>query len=643
MPVVELSYDRLLRLTSPANPKITKEVLSERLPYLGLDIESDDGDAVRIEYSPNRPDYATDIGVSMGLQGILGIKKGPVPFAVGRGTRGARGRSRRGKGDDAGRDGAARKIRVSRTVSGIRPILTGIIARGRRGGRNRGGESGPLDDALLRQLVTLQEDLHFGLGRNRKKVAIGLHDLSKISGFPLEYRAVAPEHHRFVPLGGGGSEMTIPQILRETNAGVTYGHLISGFGRCPVILDSDGNTVSMPPVINSEMTAVTTDTADVLVEVTGNSRYAAESVLAVVAVTLHAAGFDLEPVAIEGGGNRTPPLEPRTMGVSLKKTNEMLGLELTAPEVSACLEKCRLRPLGHGAATGGHGDDAVISCVVPPYRPDITSEVDLIEEVALGYGTWRIKPVLLPPRTFGGTRTAQSRTLRDIDAAMVGMGYLEALNSGLTSSHVLYEMAGRATPRPRRLIATVESKSSEHTILRDSLLPGLVENLSRNIHEAYPQRLFETGTVFSKARRGVSSDDTSSNRGSSSNTYDRSLGAGGAGASGPDGQNLITETAHVAAVSAHADSSFSEAKSVLQSMLDAMSYDGRGGHARTVAASHHMFADGRCAKVLMAAAGAGRRVMGYVGEIDPKILSAYRIRVAAAGFELSLPEPAPQR
>ena len=49
-----------------------------------------------------------------------------------------------------------------------------------------------------------------------------------------------------------------------------------------------------------------------------------------------------------------------------------------------------------------------------------------------------------------------------------------------------------------KIISVLDSKSQEHTILRDSILPGLIENLSRNIHESYPQKLFETGTVFSR-------------------------------------------------------------------------------------------------------------------------------------------------
>ncbi|MDH3204433.1 MAG: phenylalanine--tRNA ligase subunit beta, partial [Nitrosopumilus sp.] len=78
MPVVELSYKRLQKLVG----QVTKKQISNSLPFLGLDIESEDKDLVRIEYSPNRPDYSTDFGIALGLQGLLGIKTGTIKLNI---------------------------------------------------------------------------------------------------------------------------------------------------------------------------------------------------------------------------------------------------------------------------------------------------------------------------------------------------------------------------------------------------------------------------------------------------------------------------------------------------------------------------------------------------------------------------------
>ncbi|MFB5646327.1 MAG: phenylalanine--tRNA ligase subunit beta, partial [Nitrosopumilaceae archaeon] len=68
MPVVELELPRLQKLVG----KATRKKIMETLPFLGLDIESEENDLVRVEYSPNRPDYSTDFGIAIGLQGLLG-------------------------------------------------------------------------------------------------------------------------------------------------------------------------------------------------------------------------------------------------------------------------------------------------------------------------------------------------------------------------------------------------------------------------------------------------------------------------------------------------------------------------------------------------------------------------------------------
>ena len=73
MPVVELSLSRLQNLVGK---KASKKQILDSLPFIGLDIESLEGNTVRVEYSPNRPDYSTDFGIALGLQGILGVSKG---------------------------------------------------------------------------------------------------------------------------------------------------------------------------------------------------------------------------------------------------------------------------------------------------------------------------------------------------------------------------------------------------------------------------------------------------------------------------------------------------------------------------------------------------------------------------------------
>ena len=541
MPVVELSYTRIQKLVG----KVTKKQISDSLPFLGLDIESEDKDLVRIEYSPNRPDYSTDFGIALGLQGLIGIKTGAIKLNVKKSNKYA--------------------ISVKSNVSKIRPFVTGIVAK-----------NGKIDDKSLKQLIAMQEDLHFGIGRKRKKSSIGIHDLDKIS-FPLVYTATN-RNHKFIPLNSD-KELSISEILKHTDVGKDYGSILGNSSQAPLILDANQKTVSFPPIINAAVTTVTTKTKNLFVEITGINKEDAEDMLSVVATILQSAGFALESVQISGAKNSSPKLEQKKMTVNPSLINQILGLNLNTSKIISSLKKSRLDALTKGKN---------IICIIPAYRFDIFGSMDLVEEVALGYGIQNLEPTLSPSQTLGQTNPV-SLQLKSLSQIMIGFGYLEALNSSLTSKRVLYDMTNRDATK---IISVLDSKSQEHTILRDSVLPGLLENISRNIHESYPQKLFETGTVFTT-------------------------------------ENPISEKINFSSISTHQDANFTEIKSVLQSALKT----GFGIKIETKTATHPTFEEGRCATVIV-----NNKPIGIIGEVNSKIIENYKIRVPVVGFEISLSE-----
>jgi phenylalanyl-tRNA synthetase beta chain len=539
MPVVELSYSRLQKLVG----KVSKKQISDSLPFLGLDIESEDKDLVRIEYSPNRPDYSTDFGIALGLQGLLGIKTGSVKLKIKKSNN--------------------YKISVKSEVSKIRPFVTGIVAK-----------NGKIDDKTIKQLMTMQEDLHFGIGRKRKKSSIGIHDLDKIS-FPLTY-TTSNRNHKFIPLNSE-KEISISEILANTDVGKDYGPLLGQSSKVPIILDDDENTVSFPPIINAAVTTVTPKTKNLFVEVTGINKDDAEDMLSVVATILQSAGFSLESVNITGAKNSSPKFNSRTLSVNSSLISQTLGLDLKTSKIISCLKKSRL-----DASSKGNN----VVCSIPAYRFDIFGSMDLVEEVALGYGIQNLEPTLTPSQTVGEINP-MSLKLKSLDKTMIGLGYLEALNSSLTSKRVLYDMTNRDSTK---IISVLDSKSQEHTILRDSILPGLLENLSRNIHESYPQKMFETGTVFFT-------------------------------------DNPISEKINFAGISAHKDANFTEIKSIIQSALNI----GFGVQIETKTTTTPTFEKGHCATILL-----NNTPIGVIGKINSKIVENYKIRVPVVGFEISL-------
>lgn len=542
MPVVELDYSRLKRLVGK---QLSKKRIIDTLPYLGLDIEGYTASSIRVEYSPNRPDYSTDYGIAMSLQGLLGIKRGIILPRV--------------------RNTKNYKIQVDASVSGIRPYVTGIVAKNSK-----------IDENTLRQIISMQEDLHLGLGRKRRVSSIGIHDLDKIS-FPLCY-TTTDKSHRFVPLHSD-KKLSIHDILHTSQVGIDYGHILDGSSQVPLITDAKNNTVSFPPVINAASTTVTTKTRNLFVEVTGLHKNAVEDVLSVISTILHGARFDLYQVQISGAGNSTPQFKQRKIKLDTRLVNSTLGVDMSAATISASLRKSRL-----GASVLG----GKIECIIPRYRFDIIGPMDIVEEVALGYGIANIKPVLSPSRTIGGQSTVSS-SMQYVRSIMTGFGYTEIVNSGLTSKKILYDDTMRDSSG---LVSVIDSKSLEHTVLRDALLPGLIDTLARNVHESYPQKLFELGTVFGR-------------------TADKQ----------------VSEETRLCAVSSHADAGFSEIKSVLQSVIKL----GFNATCSTRTGSVPIYELGRAARVVSDGID-----IGTAGEVSRQVRDRFRLREPVASFEISL-------
>lgn len=539
VPVVNVTFDRLKKFL----PGIKPERALEMLPFVGLDIEGVDGNTVRVEYNPNRPDFSSDYGIARALRGLLGKETGMPKFSVSKGRL---------------------VVKVDRSIKNVRPYVVALAAKG-----------GRLDDETIKQIIAMQEDLHNGICRRRKKASIGIHNLDVIK-FPVMY-ATADKDLSFVPLGEAAA-MTIDQVMEKTETGRTYSHLVSG-DRYPIITDSVGTVLSLPPIINGQTTKVDENCRNLFVEVTATDRKTADDALAVIAAMLYDAGFKIETVIIDDGRKTvTPDMKPAQIQVGREYINDILGLDLGVKEIVGCLKKSRLDAKAAGSK---------ITCTIPRYRIDISHPVDLAEEVAIGYGVYDIKPSF-PAATTAGQRSALSAHLDAVRQTMTGLGMLEALNSSLASRDVLYGMSGRAENEMRSVDGT---KSAEHEILRDSLIPQLLQSLSRNVHEEYPQRLFEIGKVFSTR------DDK------------------------------IDEEWSVAAIVAHGEAGYTEIKSYLQALLSSAF----AKSASTKPSANPLFIKGRCAQIT-----ADGKPVGTIGEITPLAIDNFKLRVPVAAFEVSL-------
>lgn len=545
MPVVEFPLEDISRLF----PDYDLEYTIDMLPFLGLDIEYRDDKCIRLEYSPNRPDFSTYFGISRALNGLLGKEVGIPKFKL--------------------IENRKNLINVDSSVSNIRPYIASIVARGHK-----------LNDNTIKQIVSMQEDLHNGIGRKRSKASIGLHNLDTIE-FPLDY-TTRLGNLSFTPLDHSSS-LTLTEVLEKTESGKKFRELLLG-SIYPVLMDSRGNLLSFPPVINAEYTRIKAGVKNLLVEVTGVDKTTVDKVLANIAATLADIGFSLETVSINQDSNTTTSFNSmentRLDNIRTDYINKKLGLTLSNEDVILCLRKSRLDAKVTDASN--------INCMIPSYRIDIFNPMDIVEEVAIGYGIYNMEPTL-PEFTLYGNKSRQNHYFDKIRQALVGMGLIENINFILSNKDIHLR---RMKIEKSDFFTVNNSKSEEHDILRRSLLPSLLFSLSKNIHEEYPQKLFEIGQVFL-----------------------------------PEQEN--SEKWNLCCATAFNGVTFTEIKGILQTLMEIC----LGTTFETKAAEHSSFISGRSADIFYKG-----KTVGQIGEVSPLLIDSFKIKMPVAAFDLDLTE-----
>jgi phenylalanyl-tRNA synthetase beta chain len=368
-------------------------------------------------------------------------------------------------------------IRVDERLKDIRPIIYGLIAK-----RNV-----PINQEELTQLISMQEDLHNGLGRKRKKSSIGIHNYDALT-FPLLYKGV-PRQMRFVPLDEH-KEYTIDNILTDFDEGKKYGHILETFNILPILIDSKDNVISFPPIINGNTTKVDLLTSNLFVEVTSVNSKSAMDILSILSFELSDMGFELYSLAVSSPFCKeivTPILEPHRIQLDFDYINKILGLKLTHNEILVCLQRSRCEGIDKG--------DAKLECVIPSYRIDLFDRVDICEEVVIGYGIYNLEP-LYPSSYFHGRKNSLSITFDKVREILIGLEFMEIINPNIISKKLFKDVFLQDHFPGKQLISLGDSKNTEFEVLRNSLIPSSINTFSNNIHEKYPQKLFEIGKTF---------------------------------------------------------------------------------------------------------------------------------------------------
>ncbi|MBP1945422.1 phenylalanine--tRNA ligase subunit beta [Methanobacterium petrolearium] len=550
MPVITFTYDDLEELL---DQKIDQKKLIDLLPMIASDIENYDDEQVKVEFFPNRPDYLSVEGVARELKGFLEIEKGLPHYQM---------------------EPSGTSITIDPGLKDIRPYTACCLVLGIK-----------LNENKLRQVMDFQEDLHWVIGRDRKKVAIGIHNLDVLKG-PFRYMAADPDEMSFVPLEMN-EKMTLREILQQHKKGKDYAHLIDQYNRYPLIMDSEDNILSMPPIINGELTKLTVDTKNLFVDVTGTDQQAVERTLNIIATSFAEAGAQIQTMEnIYPDETLTrPDLTPKERMVSVRNAEKLIGIQLTSEKVAEALRTVRL-----GAEVI---DKDRVRVLIPPYRVDILHEVDIIENVAIGYCFRKITPELPQVATV-----AREDLYIDFDQnvreIMNGLDFAEVMSLMLTNEENHYQKM--KLPETER-VEVAQPISKDRTMIRQSLLNGLLEFLEDNKHEELPQKIFEVGeTVFLDAEK----------------------------------ETKTFGVKKMACMVTHSQANFTEIKSITDSFINNL-----GLEMQIQDSDHPSFIMGRCAQLNGVKKGTSEvMVTGYFGEMNPEVITNFQLEYPVVAMEV---------
>ena len=547
MPVITFKYQDLKDL----GISMEKDELIDTLPMMSSDIEDFNDEEIKVEFFPNRPDNLSVEGVARSFKGFIGQETGLPKYNV---------------------EKSNEVVTADSEVAKIRPY----IAFAKIDNVDFSGDK-------LKYIMDFQENLHWVIGRDRKKVAIGIHNADVVNG-PFKYIATPKNENAFVPLEKD-EKMTPGSILTDHEKGVDYAHLIEKFDKYPLILDKDDNVLSMPPIINGELTKLKEDTHNIIVDVTGTDERAVNQTLNIICCSFAEVGGEIKSMEVkyEDKSIISPDLTPQERIVHVDTANELIGgTTLTAKEIKDLLLKARF--------DAEVINDNEVNAIIPAYRVDILHEVDIVENIAVQYHINAIEAELPDINTvaYENNWFKAESTIREV---MIGLGFQEVMSLMLTNEDAHYTKMNQIE---KEHVQVAKPITIDRTMIRTSLINSLMEFLEDNKHEDLPQKIFEIGDVLYL-------DETK--------------------------ENKTVAGKKLAGLICHSSANFTEIKSVVTSILSNLGYE-----MKISDSENKTFIEGRVADI----EGKSEKgnIKGFFGEISPEVITNFTLEYPVIGFEI---------
>ncbi|MBI4140368.1 phenylalanine--tRNA ligase subunit beta [Candidatus Woesearchaeota archaeon] len=540
MPTITFSFKDF---TTLLGKKISTQQFKELLEYAKAELEQTDGDNVSVKFNDtNQPYLWSAEGIATLLRGVIGKEKGVPKLNIKKSNK---------------------RIIVDKSVNSVRPHIAAFIAQGP-----------PITEYLLNQIIQLQEKICDNYGKKREKIAVGIYPATNIT-FPVTYKAVKPESVKFVPLGWH-EEQTLSQIILSHQKGKEYGKLLEKATNYPILIDTKNEILSFPPIINSDtMGNLKPGDTHIFFETTGTDERATDLAAIIFAHVLSMRGYTIFSVTITEGNRKieTPQTKTITTKINKQDIKKLLGIELKDTEIKKLLEKARYNIKEQ-------------TVEVPSYRQDIMHQVDIIEDIAIMHGYNNIESATITTFTRGAA-TQNTIFINACRQLLVGQGYQEIFSPILSNKTTMQD-----NMRTKEQMIEIENFTSQtYSAVRTSILPTLLEVLSKNKHVDYPQKIFEQGIVTK--RNG----------------------------------NMIIDQQFIAITLSHATANFTEIRQTATTILSQL-----GMHDFQIKETEHpSFITGRAVNILV-----NNENIGIFGEIHPEVLSSFGIEMPVAAAEINI-------
>lgn len=547
MPVITFKYQDLKDL----GINMDKDELINTLPMMASDIEDFNDEEIKVEFFPNRPDNLSIEGIARSLKGFIGQETGLPKYKV---------------------EKSGETVEIDNQIKSIRPYI-GFAKI----------ENVDFKDNKLKYIMDFQENLHWVIGRDRKKVAIGIHNADAIKP-PYHYIATPPHENAFIALEEN-TKMTPQEILNQHEKGKKYAKLIEDFDKYPLIIDKEKKVLSMPPIINGELTKISEDVKNIIVDVTGTDKNAVEQTLNIICTSFAEAGGKIKSMDIKYNDQTitTPQLTPKTKTVHVETANKLIGgTALNAEEIQELLQKARF----DAEIINSHQ----LKVYIPPYRIDILHEVDIIENIAIQYRINNIK-AQLPQVSAVASPHKWFKAEKLIREVMIGMGFQEIMSLMLTSTKSHYD---NMLQEESEHVDVLKPISIDRTMIRTSLINGLMEFLEDNKHEDLPQKIFEIGDVLYLDEKQ---------------------------------ENKVISHKKLAGLICHSQANFTEIKSTITAILNNLGYS-----MKLSDSDNPSFITGRVAHI--EGDSDNGEVKGFFGEISPEVITNFNLDYPVIGFEI---------